>query len=191
MLLRSAALGFSAFLLSCEGSAPLPTTRELALQVVTAAAPLHALNFVAHPIGENEVPPRDSRAQGQATFHLGADGTTMTYRLNVANIHNVVGAHIHIGPVGVNGPIVVFLFGTAAPGGGRVNGVLSHGSFTAANFIGPLLNHPMSDLLAAIQSGNAYVNVHTNDGAAPTNTGPGDFPGGEIRDQVGGGHANH
>jgi hypothetical protein len=26
--------------------------------------------------------------------------------------------------------------------------------------------------------------VHTNDGVAPTNTGPGDFPGGEIRGQI-------
>ena len=33
-------------------------------------------------------------------------------------------------------------------------------------------------------SGNAYVNVHTNDGVDPPNTGPGDFPGGEIRGQV-------
>jgi hypothetical protein len=37
---------------------------------------------------------------------------------------------------------------------------------------------------AAIESGNTYVNVHTNDGIAPANTGPGDFPGGEIRGQV-------
>jgi hypothetical protein len=35
-----------------------------------------------------------------------------------------------------------------------------------------------------MQSGNTYVNVHTNDGVAPTNTGPGDFPGGEIRGQI-------
>jgi hypothetical protein len=26
--------------------------------------------------------------------------------------------------------------------------------------------------------------VHTNDGVAPPDTGPGDFPGGEIRGQV-------
>jgi hypothetical protein len=26
--------------------------------------------------------------------------------------------------------------------------------------------------------------VHTNDGVAPANTGPGDFPGGEIRGQI-------
>jgi hypothetical protein len=37
---------------------------------------------------------------------------------------------------------------------------------------------------AAIEAGDAYVNVHTNDGVAPTNTGPGDFPGGEIRGQL-------
>jgi hypothetical protein len=42
----------------------------------------------------------------------------------------------------------------------------------------------LDDVVAAMISGNAYVNVHTNDGVAPTNTGPGDFPGGEIRGQI-------
>jgi hypothetical protein len=40
-----------------------------------------------------------------------------------------------------------------------------------------------ADALRQIRSGNAYVNIHTNDGVAPTNTGPGDFPGGEVRGQ--------
>jgi hypothetical protein len=44
----------------------------------------------------------------------------------------------------------------------------------------------MSDLLAAIAAGDAYVNVHTNDGIPPTGTGPGDLPGGEVRGQVDG-----
>jgi len=35
-----------------------------------------------------------------------------------------------------------------------------------------------------MRDGGAYVNVHTNDGVAPGNTGPGDFPGGEIRGQL-------
>ena len=39
-------------------------------------------------------------------------------------------------------------------------------------------------LQAAVAAGNAYVNVHTNGGVAPPNTGPGDFPGGEIRGQL-------
>ena len=43
---------------------------------------------------------------------------------------------------------------------------------------------PQRWFVALIENGNAYVNVHTNDGVAPVNTGPGDFPGGEIRGQV-------
>jgi hypothetical protein len=39
-------------------------------------------------------------------------------------------------------------------------------------------------VLAAMGTGGTYVNVHTDDGVAPPNTGPGDFPGGEIRGQV-------
>lgn len=32
--------------------------------------------------------------------------------------------------------------------------------------------------------GQWYVTVHTNDGVDGTNSGPGDFPGGEIRGQL-------
>jgi hypothetical protein len=39
-------------------------------------------------------------------------------------------------------------------------------------------------VLEAMRNGNAYVNVHTNDGVDPPDTGPGDFPGGEIRGQI-------
>jgi hypothetical protein len=65
-----------------------------------------------------------------------------------------------------------------------VDGVLATGTITAANLVGPLAGHPLSDLLSSMQAGNTYVNVHTNDGVAPPNTGPGDFPGGEIRAQI-------
>ncbi len=180
-------------LVACAESGSPPTSTEVRAPVVvtSSAAPLNALNFVAHPVGEEEVPPRDTPGRGQAVFQLSADGTTMHYRVLVANISNVVASHIHLAPVGVNGGIVIFLFGNAPPGGGLVNGVLAEGDFTAADFINALAGRSMSDLLAALQSGGAYVNVHTNDGVAPTNTGPGDFPGGEIRGQVGGGHVDH
>jgi len=194
MEFRFSVAAFTLGLVACSQSAGLPTAREFKLDVVVTPAntpPADALNFTAHLAGENEVPPRATRAQGQAILHLSADGSTMEFRLLVADISNVIASHIHIAPAGVNGQIVVFLFGPAAPGGGRVDGVLATGTFTAADFIGPLAGHPMSDLLAAIQAGNAYVNVHTNDGIAPTNTGPGDFPGGEIRNQIGGGHVGH
>src|SRR5213594_129632 len=121
-------------------------------------------NFVAHLAGENEVPPRDTRAQGQAIFHLSKDGSSLEYRLIVANIDNVIASHIHVAPAGVNGPIVAFLAGPFAPGGGRTDGVLATGTITAANLVGPLAGHPFSDLVDAMNAGNTYVNVHTNDG---------------------------
>ena len=131
----------------------------------------------------------DSRARGNAIFQLSQDGTELTYRLIVANIENVFQAHIHQGPAGTNGPIVVWLYPSTSPpagptGGGRIDGVIATGTITAANMIGPLAGQPLSALVDAIKSGNTYVNVHTNDGVTPTNSGPGDFPGGEIRGQI-------
>ena len=73
----------------------------------------------------------------------------------------------------------------ALPGGsGPRSGLLVSGTFTAADFRGALAGQPMSALVDAILAGNAYANVHTDDGVAPPNTGPGDFPGGEIRGQL-------
>ncbi|MGH3021885.1 MAG: CHRD domain-containing protein [Gaiellaceae bacterium] len=134
-----------------------------------------------HLNGETEVPANASQGAGQAIFRLSPDGTALDYRLIVANLDNPVAAHIHIGPPGVNGPVVAFLFGPAAPGGGTANGVLAEGTITAANLVGPLAGQPFSALIDALNSENAYVNVHTNDGVPPTGTGPGDLPGGEIR----------
>jgi hypothetical protein len=134
--------------------------------------------------GDGEVPPRDTQARGVAIFHISKDELSIDYILIAANIHNVVGAHIHTGQPGVNGPIVVPLMDAAAPGGGRFQGILGAGTITAANLTGPLAGQPLSVLIAEIKSGNTYVNVHTNDGVAPTNTGPGDFPGGEIRGPI-------
>jgi hypothetical protein len=134
--------------------------------------------------GAEEVPVRQTRARGAAVFHLSDDGTALSYKLIVANIQNVVQSHIHIGAAGANGPIGVFLYGLVPSGGGRINGVIAEGTITAANFIGPLTGVGMDVLMDHILSGNAYVNVHTNDGVDPTNTGAGDFPGGEIRGQI-------
>jgi len=146
-------------------------------------------NLGVHLNGDGEVPARPSQGQGQAIFRISDDGQSVDYKLIATNIDNVFMAHIHMAPVGVNGPIVEWLFPGTAPvagptGGGRVEGVLAEGTFTAANLVGPLAGHPLSDLISAMRTGGAYVNVHTDDGVAPTNTGPGDFPGGEIRGQL-------
>jgi hypothetical protein len=142
-------------------------------------------NWSVHASGDFEVPVRDTNAQGQAFFRLSADGTALRYRLNASNIENAFMAHIHQGIPGVNGPIVVWLYPSTAPvpgpvGGGRAN-VRVRGTITAANLVGPLAGASLDDLVELLNNGGAYVNVHTNDGVDPVNTGPGDFPGGEIR----------
>jgi hypothetical protein len=142
------------------------------------------LNSRTHLSGDGEVPVRLTNAQGEAIFKLSEDGTELHYKLIVANIDNVVQAHIHLGQPGVNGNIVAFLYGLVPPGGGRTDGVLAEGTITSANLINDLAGQPLSALIAQMEAGNAYVNVHTNDGVDGVNTGPGDFPGGEIRGQI-------
>lgn len=157
----------------------------VALLLLLAVAGLAAAgangNYSVHLSGDTEVPANASKATGQAIFHVGPDGTTLECKLIVAKLDNPVAAHIHLGPPGTNGPVVASLFGPGAPGGGTVNGVLEERTITSANLVGPLAGQPLSALVDALDSGNAYVNVHTNDGVPPTGTGPGDLPGGEIR----------
>jgi hypothetical protein len=145
------------------------------------------------PLSAGEEPPvavvNDSPARGNAIFQLSADGTSLAYRLIVANIENVTQAHIHTAAPGVNGPIVVWLYPDTSPpadppAGGRLDGVIATGTITAVNLIGPLAGQPLSALVALIQNGLAYVNVHTSMDANNIPTGPGDFPGGEIRGQL-------
>jgi CHRD domain len=140
-------------------------------------------SFAATLSGGQEVPPRDTQARGVATFKLREDGTALRFKVNVANIDNVFAAHIHCGAVGVNGPVGVTLF-MGAPAGGAVNGTLAEGTITAPDAGNGCGWVDLAAVLAAIGSGATYVNVHTNDGVPPIDTGPGDFPGGEIRGQI-------
>jgi CHRD domain len=158
----------------------------LGATVLALAAPANAedRNFVAHLSARDEVPSNESLAQGQAIFHLNADGTQLDYKLIAANIDNVVFAHIHLAPAGVNGPVVAFLFGPAAAGGGRFSGVLAEGTITEDDLIGPLAGQGLAALVDAMLAGDTYVNVHTDDGVAPGGTGPGDLPAGEVRGQI-------
>ena len=133
-------------------------------------------NFRAHLSGEEEVPPVDTNAQGQVVFQLNREGTELSYKLIAANILDILQAHIHVGPRGVIGSVVVFLYPEAPPSvliPGRFDGVLAEGTITTDDLIGPLAGEDLSALLAEMAAGNTYVNVHTV--ANPV---------GEIRGQV-------
>ena len=206
--IRFAAVAFAALASGCSQGAQTPTQPD----VITTPLFLNAAgngggsdNHRTHLSGREEVftpategapTPADSHAQGQATFQVSSNGTSVDYKLIASNIENAVQGHIHCAPAGANGPIVIWLYPSptaiaplAGPTG-RHDGVLAEGTFDGSH-VRPTTDprcpggvETLADVLDRIREGNAYVNVHTNDGVAPTNQGPGDFPGGEIRGQV-------
>jgi hypothetical protein len=148
----------------------------LALMLAGAIAHAQVHNFRTHMTGGEEVPPNDSRAQGQTVFQVSSDGMSIHYQLNVANIENVTQAHIHLGAAGVNGPVVAWLYPSAPPAvliPGRFQGVLAAGVITEADLVGPLAGQTLDALIEEMRLGNTYVNVHTSQ-----------FPPGEIRGQI-------
>lgn len=143
--------------------------------LVTAEAPARR-NFRTHLSGENEVPPVETPAQGQAIFRFSKDGSLLYYKLIVANIEDVQMAHIHIAPAGANGPVVLWLYPDGPPPvliEGRFSGVLAEGTVDSDALVGPLAGMTLLELALAMESGAAYVNVHTIA-----------FPAGEIRGQI-------
>lgn len=124
-------------------------------------------NFAAPMSGDEEVPSVDTHATGVATFKL-HEG--LAFKVNVANIDNVIAAHIHCGAVGVNAPVGVTLF-RGAPA--SVNGTLAAGVITVPDPGNACGWTDLAAVVAALESGATYVNVHTTA-----------HPGGEIRGQV-------
>lgn len=127
---------------------------------VATAKPRMQRNFRAHLSGDEVVPPVDTNAQGQALFQLSRGGTELHFKLTVANIDDVIGAHIHKAPTGRNGGIVAFLFGKPFTDPVTVNGTLAEGMITASDVIGSIAGD-FGALLSAMRNGNAYVQVHT------------------------------
>ena len=204
MVKRHIAIGaVAALVVGCAGDKPVPTGYEIRTPLFTQSGHSGRMDFnlETHMTGDEEVftpatpgapTPADSKGQGEAIFRVSDDGSSVDFRLIASNIDNVTQSHIHCGRPGQNGPIRMWLFptigatGTALGGGrGPQDGVLASGTFHPAGIICPAsaVGHDMP-LLDAIRAGLTYVNVHTNYGVGAANTGPGDFPGGEIRGQL-------
>jgi hypothetical protein len=110
-----------------------------------------------------------------ATAEVAIDPTNeeIAVTLRVFNLPNgSTASHIHVGPKGVSGPVVIdFPIGTGRTGDFTLNFRLHNGpAFHARPEIGITT---FADALQAIAGGNAYVNIHTSA-----------FPGGEIRGQL-------
>jgi hypothetical protein len=139
-----------------------------------------ATSFSATLSGADEVPAVTTPATGTATFSV--SGSEITYTINGTNLQNAVLGHIHIAPSGQNGPVRLNLCGTGAPQPACASGT----GVVATGTNGTTVGDPpitFDELLSAMRTGGAYVNVHTS---APgcTPGAPGCNPGGEMRGQI-------
>jgi hypothetical protein len=168
------------------------TTRHI-LVTVTAALACLAFSaqaaevvYVAKMDGAQNLPePIKTPATGEVVLKVSADGKKVAYKITVEKLVNIGSADLHLGSNSQNGPLVVKLWPHGTPAKkGEFSGVLAEGTFDAGDFLGSMAGSPMSDLLDELKSGMVYVNVHTNDGLDPPNSGPGDYRLGEIRGQL-------
>jgi hypothetical protein len=106
--------------------------------------------------GAEEVPPADPDGTGLAVITLNVGQASVCWELTVSNIAPATAAHIHVAPVGVNGPVVVAL---SPPTSGSSSGCTTADPALIQNII----DNPEQ----------YYVNVHNAE-----------FPGGAIRGQL-------
>jgi hypothetical protein len=143
------------------------TVLALGVPLIIAASVYAApLSFRAALTGAQEVPEVDEPTRGTATFRFDSGLREMRYDLRVTSGVGVTQAHLHCAEAGVNGPVVVFLFGPDT-GGVNVTGQLASGTIKNADIIateselcGKPLNN-VASLYDAILEGRVYVNVHT------------------------------
>lgn len=141
--------------------------------------------------GWNEVPSVSTTGAGTFEAMVSADGSRIDWSLSYSGLEGAVQqAHLHIGNVGVNGGITVFLCTNLGngPAGTQpcpappttVTGTILAADVspdipaTAGGRTQGLGTGEMDELVAAIRAGAVYANVHSTM-----------WPGGEIRVQLG------
>lgn len=147
----------------------------LLLGSVGLATPVSAQTYTltAALSGSGEAPtPLLTGAFGTATVTVDMGTRTVTYRVDVFNLPSgVTAAHIHVGGIGLAGPVVVdFAPPTPASNDFSFGGTVRDSEFRLQPVYGI---RSADDMFQAILGGNSYVNVHS-----AVNTG------GEIRGQL-------
>ena len=163
-----AALGIALSMTATMGGlgVAVPIIREITAQLQGDQ------EFDARLDGASEVPAVQTSASGFAELEVEDNGNRVEYDIYVSGIDSVTQAHIHQGSSNQSGPVVASLF-NASTLTGLITGDLTEGSITSANLVGPLQGRQLSDLIALMQNGEAYVNVHTEQN-----------PDGEIRGTI-------
>ena len=143
-------------------------------------------------VGYNEVPAVSTTGNGQFNARISNDETQIDWELSYSDLEGAVQqSHLHIGNVGVNGGISVFLCTNLGngPAGTQpcpappatISGTIVAADVspnipaTAAARAQGLNTGEIDELIRAIRAGAIYANVHSTM-----------WPGGEIRSQLDG-----
>jgi hypothetical protein len=96
---------------------------------------------------------------GSATFTV--MGNTVNWQVQVSGLSSAyTAAHLHAGPPGVAGPVIAMLdLQPGAPGTAAGQGAIDASAIKGKNPDGSPMT--MDGLVAALQRGETYVNVHT------------------------------
>lgn len=168
------------------GNAIVICTLALAA-VLTSADAIAQGVFKARLNGFAEVPALSTTGSGELNVHTSPEA--LNYTLSYEALEgNVLQAHIHLGQLGVNGGVSVFLCtnlgnGPAGTPACPAAPATVTGTLTADDVIGPagqgIAPGEFEELLRAIEAGATYGNVHTDL-----------RPAGEIRGQLRRGSGN-
>ena len=141
------------------------------LMLATPAA-AQEVHLTAALTGGEETPGVLTGAVGSASVTLDLTNKSVIVELQVLNMPTgSTAGHIHVGPKGIAGPVVLdFAFPAGRTGDFGLVFRLNSAQFRARPEIGIIT---IDDFFEAVINGNAYVNVHTSG-----------FPGGEIRGQL-------
>ena len=168
------------------------TLLVLAMLLLVPAAVMAAPTPTANLTGWEEVPSVSTTGNGTFTSVISKDGSQIDWELTYGDLEGAVQqSHIHLGNVGVNGGITVFLCTNLGngPAGTQpcpappatISGsivaadVSANIPATAAARTQGLNTGEIDELVSAIRAGATYVNVHSTT-----------WPGGEIRAQLSG-----
>jgi hypothetical protein len=121
-----------------------------------------AQTFHATMSAANEVPqPNLGSSTPSCTATFESNGQTLTYKVDAHGLTSpFTAAHIHVGAPGVAGPVVAPLNMTDSGNGtASGSGTIEPSDIKGKNPDGSPMS--MKDVLTLLGSGNAYVNVHT------------------------------
>ena len=131
-----------------------------------------AKQFTANMVGGNEVPPVSTNGEGYASFRTSVNDTVLKYKVNMTGLSEITGAQILQGKVGQNGDVIIDLWNDSKKNTGK-QATTIRGNITNSDLLGPMKGKILDTLLAAVNTGDTYVNVNTSS-----------HPSGEIRGQI-------